>query len=117
MSPDHLYKSGYSILAKTETVDSGGAVVPTWAERASVKGHMRLATQRELNAQQGRQKDEVVATHVFYTSTNNTVTHKDRIVNPDGEVFAVKTWDNPHGLDAFLQVMCYRADFERESDS
>lgn len=114
MSPSHLYKTGYTIQSKTETPDAGGAVVDTWGSDTSVAGHMRVATQRELDAQQ---KDEVVATHVFYTDASNAMTNKDRIIDPDGQIFSVKTVRNPHDLDAFLQVMCYRSDFERESDS
>lgn len=115
MNPSHLYKTGYTIQSKTETPDAGGAVVDSWASTlVSVFAHMRTATKQEINAQQ---KDEVIATHVFYTDASYTVTHKQRVINPDGEVFAVKTVDNPHDLDAFLQVMCYRADYERESDS
>jgi len=126
LNPSHLYKTGYTIQSKTETPDAGGAVVSSWSNTyTDVFGHIRTASQNEITAQyvtgaatQGdRLKDEVIGDHVFYTDVKYTITNKDRIKDPDGQIYSVATVKNPHGLDAFLQVLCRRSDFERESDA
>lgn len=44
------------------------------------------------------------------------VTEKDRFVSPRGEIFDIKSKENPHNLDEFLKFAVRRTDVERQDE-
>lgn len=115
-----LYKPGWSVKEATETRGADGVVTKTWAD---VSGLENIgARYRQLSLQASRQeifllgKDQVIATGRVYTDFQSSITEKNRLVNPDGEVFNIKSTNNPHGLNEFLQIDVYRSDVESADD-
>ena len=116
MSISDLFTSGFVVQGYAEARDQGKAKQPgQWITRSTISGRIRLLHQSERKT---FEKFTVESTHRFYC-TDLTVfleTERQRIVDPDGKIYTVLDFDNPHNMDEFMQVECYRGQLEKEDE-
>lgn len=111
-----LYITGWSVKEATETRGADGVVTKTWADVSGLENigaHYRQLSSDEIRSQE---KDTVTATGMVYTDFQSSITEKNRLVNPSGDVFNIKSKNDPHELNEFLQIRVYRSDVEIADD-
>ena len=98
---EDFYYPGFATQRKTDAVDSGGAENDIWATNLTdLEGCLRELSAKEIvaNGQRG-----VVSSHRFYCDYATDITSEDKLIF-DSKTYDVKTVDNPHNIDHFLEV-------------
>ena len=95
------FYSGFQLKANTQTRDTGGAIINTWANSGdSFSGYIRKLSGNEIIT---NQKRGIKSTHRFYCAADVSITNLNQLTF-DSKTYHVTYVDNPHELDEFLQV-------------
>ena len=118
MISSHMTES-WTVQAVTETPDTGGAIVETYATATTIGASgVILAHSRQLSVNEmvARGKQQVTATHRLYTESSG-ITEKHRLSDPSGDKWSVTGVNNPHNFGYWYEVDLLRTDVEREADT
>lgn len=103
MPIDSFYTSGYTIKRPTQSIDSGGAVVLTFADLVSTYGRLRPLTGTEIL---GNEKLGLVTSHRFYCAVMD-IDVKDRIYDSvNGKTYEIKFVKDPMQMGVHLEIDC-----------
>lgn len=82
-----IYTPGHKIQRKTNTRNTLGGFIETWADLMTIEGYLRSLSGDERFA---ADKKTLFASHVFYTDPPITITQTDRYLDPSGKAYNIK---------------------------
>ncbi len=113
------YEEGWSSKRNTQT-KSNGAWIPGWANNLS--GLVAVYYDASIREIERFSKQEIIITGFVEMDALDQnggsfdITEKDRVVSPRGEIYNVKSKENPHNLDDFLKFAVERTDTEKADE-